>query len=196
MIARGIRNLREARGVSQAELGRVLGVRQSTVAMWENGKNKPGHDTLLRLARFFGVGVDELCNSAPQKLRIPVLGRVQAGLPRTATEDIIGYEEIPAEMARLGEFFALQIKGDSMEPRFYEGDVVIVRRQEVVENGEIAIVLIGGEEATCKKFYRHDGGVSLVSLNTDYAPIFFANDEMSTTKVEVLGRVLELRAKF
>lgn len=196
MFADRIKTLRGEVGISQTELGRELDVRQSTVAMWESGKNTPSYDMLTRIAEFFSVEVSSLLGEKQRIVKIPVLGRVQAGLPRTATEDIVGYEEISEDKVRSGEFFALQIKGDSMEPRMYEGDTVIVRRQEVVENGEIAIVLIDGEDATCKKFYAYSEGISLVSLNPRYAPIFFTRDELSTRRVEVLGRVCELRSRF
>ncbi len=198
MIAREIKRQREKNGFSQAELGRRLGVGQSTVAMWESGKNNPEYGTLLKLADIFGVGIDILAGglTATGGLTIPVLGRVQAGVPITAVEDIIGYEDISAEMRRHGEYFALQIRGDSMEPRMKEGDIVIVRRQDVVNNGEIAIVLVGNEDATCKKFYKHKDGISLVSLNPQYAPMFFSAQELQKTKIKVLGRVTELRARL
>lgn len=196
MISREIKRLRKRAGISQKLLGEHLGVGQSTVAMWESGKNKPEYETLLRMAELFGVGVSELAGDGTSGFRVPVLGRVQAGLPRTAVEDVIGFEEISAEMHRSGEFFALRIRGASMEPRFVDGDTVIVRRQSSVENGEIAIVLVGDEDATCKRFYRHSEGISLVSINPQYAPMFFGAEELETTKIEVLGKVCELRARF
>lgn len=196
MIGKEIKKQREARGISQTMLGRELGVRQSTVAMWESGKNHPNYETLLKIADFFGVGVDLLRGEEPVVTKIPVLGRVAAGPPIYAAEDIIGYVEVSDELSSSGEVFALQIKGNSMEPRFEEGDTVIVRRQPCVENGEIAIVLIGQEEATCKKFYREDGGVRLVSINPQYPPMLFSEEDLADTKIEVIGRVCELRARF
>lgn len=196
MIGNEIKKQREVRGISQTTLGRELGVRQSTVAMWESGKNSPTYETLLRIADFFGVSTDALRGEAAPVTKIPVLGRVAAGPPIYAAEDIIGYVEVSDELSSSGEFFALQIKGNSMEPRFEEGDTVIVRRQPCVENGEIAIVLIGQEEATCKKFYRTDDGIRLVSINPQYPPMVFPEDKLNDTKIDVLGRVCELRAKF
>lgn len=196
MISDEIKRLRQSFGISQTELGKRMGVRQSTVAMWEIGKNSPGYDMLLRLSQFFGVSVSELAGEEAGNSRIPVLGKVQAGIPRTAVEDIIGYEEISPDMQKMGEFFALRIKGDSMEPRMREGDTVIVRRQSSVNNGEIAIVLVGNEEATCKKFYRLADGVSLVSINPRYAPMFFSKKDIEEKGMEILGKVFELRARF
>ncbi len=196
VIGNEIKRLRLAAGLSQTDLAKGLNVRQSTVAMWEVGKNKPAHETMLRIADFFSVSVDELCGEKEASAKVPILGRVAAGPPKTATEDIVGYEEISPELSATGEFFALRINGESMEPRMKEGDVVIVRRQPCVENGEIAIVLIGREEATCKRFYRYKEGISLVSLNPQYAPMFFSEEDLRETEIEVLGRVCELRARF
>lgn len=143
-----------------------------------------------------GVTDDDNYDDSIKSVQIPVLGRVKAGIPMTAIESIIDYEEISQKQAQTGEFFGLQIKGDSMEPKISEGDVVIVRKQETVENGEIAVVLINGDDATVKKFYKTDAGIKLVSTNPTYDPFFFTPDEVNTLPVIVIGKVVELRAKF
>lgn len=107
-------------------------------------------------------------------VRIPVLGRVAAGVPLDAVEDVIDWEEIPAEMARSGEYFCLRLHGDSMEPRMKEGDVVVVRKQPDVESGSIAIVRVNGNDATCKRVTKSDEGITLSGLNPDFAPIFYS----------------------
>ena len=113
-----------------------------------------------------------------------------------AVEYIVDYEEISEEMARKGEYFGLQIKGDSMEPKFSEGDVVIVRKQSTIQSGEIAIVLINGDEATIKKVVLFDGGISLVPTNQAYEVKTFTNEQIEKLPVQILGKVVELRAKF
>lgn len=127
---------------------------------------------------------------------IPVLGVVRAGLPVEAVENIIDYEEISEEMARQGDFFALQIKGDSMEPKISDGDVVIVRKQPDVESGEIAIVLVNGDEATIKKVQKFTGGINLVPSNPAYDVKTFDNQKIESLPVKIIGKVVELRAKF
>lgn len=127
---------------------------------------------------------------------IPVLGKVQAGVPMEAIEDIIDYEEIDADMAKNGDYFALQIKGASMEPRFVEGDVVIVRKQPIVENGDIAVVMVNGDEATIKKFYRESNGIKLIPTNPAYDIMFYTPYEVDNLPVTILGKVVELRGKF
>ena len=196
MISHEIKKLRRSRGISQKSLGERLGVGQSTVARGESGKNNPEYETLLKLAEALDVSVAELTGASVGMHQVPVLGRVQAGVPREAIEDVIGYEKISDDVHGEGDFFALVIRGRSMEPRFIEGDTVIVRRQSSVDNGEIAIVLVGNEDATCKKFYRHRDGISLVSTNPEFAPMFFSNEELEETKIDILGKVCELRARF
>ena len=139
---------------------------------------------------WLGFGKDK--KSTSKAVKIPVLGFVRAGYPMDAVENILDYEEISEEMARSGEFFALKIQGDSMEPRIKEGDVVIVRKQSTVENGEVAVVL----DATVKKFFKTETGVNLISTNPNYEPFFFSPKEVNSLPVEVIGRVVELRAKF
>lgn len=205
--------LRKQKGLKQGDLAAFLGVAQSTLSGWENGKFEIDDKNKIKLADFFGVSVDYLlgrevsANSpwnengidmAPRKkgIKIPVLGRVVAGVPVEAVQDVIDYEEIDEEMAKTGEFFALQIQGDSMEPRIKSGDVVIVRKQDIVDSGDIAIVMVNGDDATCKKFVKHKNGVSLVSMNPAYTPMFYTMDEVESLPVRILGRVMELRAKF
>lgn len=129
-------------------------------------------------------------------IRIPVFGRVAAGIPISAITDIEDYEEISEDMARKGEYAALKIKGNSMLPRFADGDVVIVRLQDDVDTGDIAIVLVNGDEAVCKKIKKTPEGVMLISTNPEYEPMFYTNKEIEEKPVRVWGKVVELRAKF
>ena len=134
---------------------------------------------------------------AGRGVRIPVLGRVVAGIPIEAVEEILDYEEITPELAATGEFFALKIRGHSMEPRMMEGDVVIVRKQEDVESGDVAIVLVNGNEATVKRVKKQEEGITLIATNTSvYEPHFYSNKEIKNLSVQILGKVVELRGKF
>ncbi|MCI7194333.1 LexA family protein [Acidaminococcus fermentans] len=130
-------------------------------------------------------------------VRIPVLGRVVAGIPIEAITDIIDYEEIPAQMAKSGTYFALQVKGRSMEPTLHEGDVVIVRQQPEVENGEIAIVLVNGNDATVKEVKEGPDGLTLIGHNVGvYSPHFYTREQIRDLPIRVIGKVVELRRKF
>lgn len=138
----------------------------------------------------------KMVRAAIKSKKIPVLGKVIAGIPIDAVEEILDYEEISEEMSRQGEFFALQIKGDSMEPKFSEGDVVIVRKQEDVDNGDIAIVLVNGYEATVKKIKKFEGGINLIPTNSSYDVMTYTNEQIEKLPVQIVGKVVELRAKF
>ena len=151
-------------------------------------------DALDVSPEWLGFGAER--KTQTRAVKIPVLGFVRAGYPMDAVENIIDYEEISEETARSGEYFALKIKGDSMEPKISEGDVVIVRKQSTVENGEVAVVLINGNDATVKKFHKTDVGIKLLSTNPQYDPFFFTPQEVESLPVEVMGKVVELRAKF
>lgn len=126
---------------------------------------------------------------------IPVYGRVAAGIPIEEITDIEDYEEISDAMAANGEYFALKIHGDSMEPRMCEGDVIIVRKQENVESGETAVVSVNGFEATCKKVCFTDDGVELVSINAKYKPMVFTKEQAAGLPIKILGKVVEIRCK-
>ncbi|MFA0815989.1 MAG: LexA family protein [Anaerofustis sp.] len=201
-----IRELRIERSISQKDLAETFCIPPSTFNQYETGKRQPDYDLIKKLADYFDVSTDYILGrseqsntlqpSAPGAKWIPVLGKVQAGTPVEAVEDIIDYEEINQDMAKSGEFFALQIRGESMKPKFDEGDVVIVRKQDDIESGEIAVVLVNGEDATVKKFIKLENGVSLVSTNPEFDPMFFDEKKIKNLPVRVIGKVVELRAKF
>lgn len=192
-----LKELRERDSLSQAALAKQLGVSQSTVGMWESGKNNPEYETLIKISKFFNVSVDFLTGDNKNKgVKIPVLGYVQAGLPIEAIENIVDYEEISQQLSERGEFFGLTVRGNSMEPRIYAGDVVIVRKQTDVESGDIAVVLVNGNDATVKKVIKSANGIMLVALNSAYEPLFYSNEDIEKLPVSIIGKVVELRGKL
>lgn len=200
-----IAELRKKNNMSQAALGKIIGVAQNTICNWENGKREPDFQSIQKLANYFAVSVDYLLgrdsveNSPPAStggVWIPVLGRVAAGIPIEAIEEIEDYEEIPLDMARRGDHFALRIQGDSMEPKISNGDIVIVRKQQDCNDGEVAVVLVNGEDATVKRIKRRPEGVMLIPSNPDYEPMFYSNYDIENLPVKIIGKVVELRAKF
>lgn len=200
-----IKERRTELGLTMKELSDLVGVSEATISRWESGNiANMRRDRIAALASALMLSPIDIMSGdnhdfekkISKGVKIPVLGYVKAGIPIEAVEEILDYEEITAEMASQGEFFGLTIKGDSMEPKFSEGDVVIVRKQETIENGDIAVVLINGDEATVKKFYRTDAGIKLVSTNPKYDPFFFTPDEVNSLPVQIIGKVVELRAKF
>lgn len=130
------------------------------------------------------------------RTKVPVLGKVAAGLPIEAIENIVDWEEIPSEIVRKGEHFGLVIHGDSMEPRIYDGDIVIVRKQSTAESGQIVIASINGDDATCKRFMQYDSSIGLVALNSKYPPMIFTEGQQKSLPVQIWGIVVEIRGKM
>jgi repressor LexA len=138
-------------------------------------------------------------NTTEQKsgaVRIPVLGRVAAGIPIEAITDIDDYEEISPEMAKNGQYIALRIHGRSMEPRMCENDIIIVRLQNDVESGDIAVVFVNGGDATCKKIKKLQDGIMLISTNHEYDTMYYTNKQVKDLPIKILGKVVEIRVKL
>lgn len=209
-VGERIRNLREGLNMSQVDFANKINVSKQTLYKYENNiiTNIPS-DKIESAAKIGNVSpaylmgwdnnVGPIENGTKEKRKgvaIYVLGRVAAGVPIEAVEDIIDTEEISEDMAASGEFFGLKIHGNSMEPKFSEGDVVIVRQQNDAESGDIVIATVNGDEATCKRLRKYRDGIELVSSNPEYKPMFFSNQEIVEKPIRILGKVVELRAKF
>ena len=183
---------------------------KSHLSQYVNGKSNPDNEKIFLLSKVFGVTeawllgynvpryerIENTGPQTPQGLKIPVLGTVAAGIPISAVEEILDYEEVPQSWKNQGEFFGLRIKGDSMKPDINHGDTVIVRKQSTANNGDVVITLVNGDDVTCKKFEKLDNGIILISNNSEYSPMYFSNEEVVTKPVVILGRVVELRRKF
>jgi repressor LexA len=206
MNGKRLKMLREEKGLTQKDLAEKLSLTPKAISFYELGSREPSGDALIHMAHILGTTTDYLLGNSTTKeadqkvgrgVRIPVLGRVVAGIPIEAVEEILDYEEITPELAATGEFFALKIRGHSMEPRMMEGDVVIVRRQDDVDSGDVAIVLVNGDEATVKRVKKQEEGITLIATNTSvYEPHFYSNKEITELPVRILGRVVELRGKM
>lgn len=191
-------------GKQQKEIAKELGYNPTTFNTWCVGKIIPSTGKIQKIADYFGIGKSDLLDDKssllgkPRTVGVPikVLGRVAAGLPIEAVENIIDTEEISEDMARGGQYFGLQIHGDSMEPRMYEGDVVIVRQQDDAESGDIVIAMVNGNDATCKRLMKYAGGIALLSLNPKYEPMTFGEEEILQKPVRIIGKVVELRGKL
>ena len=211
MFGERLRNARRNKGFTLDELSKIYndkysaGLNKGTLSKYENGKQEPMISVVKNLSTILGVNVDYLLGASDvnnshlvvgKGIKIPVLGKVPAGIPIEAVEDIIDYEEIPDELAKDGEFFGLQIKGDSMEPRICEGDVVIVRKQDDAETGDLVIAMINGNEATCKRLMKYENGIRLMPNNPAYEPLYFSNKEIEEKPVKIIGKVVENRQKY
>lgn len=202
-IGERIKEARKSAGLTQLELAKKTELSRSYIGDIEKDRYNPSVSTLQLIATATNTPLEDLLPSTKtvsptgRGVRIPVLGRVVAGIPIEAVEEILDYEEITPELAATGEFFALQVKGDSMLPKLEEGDVVIVKKQEDVETGDIAIVLVNGDEATIKQVKKVNGGIMLYGFNPDvYEPHFYSNQQIEELPVRILGKVIESRRSW
>ena len=200
-VGQRIFEARKRRKISRKEVADFLQVHETTIKRYEDGNTKKlPTDRLEKIAKYLNTSIEYLMGweeeQKPQGIKIPVLGTVAAGIPISAVEDILDYEEIPQTWKNQGEFFGLKIKGDSMKPDINDGDTVIVKQQTTANNGDIIIALVNGDDATCKKFEKLDNGIILISNNSEYSPMYFSNEEVITKPVVIIGKVVELRRKF
>lgn len=202
-IGERIKDARKSAGLTQLELAKKTELSRSYIGDIEKDRYNPSVSTLQLIATATNTPLENLLpssktpSSTGRGVRIPVLGRVVAGIPLEAVEEILDYEEITPELAATGDFFALKIRGHSMEPRMLDGDVVIVKRQDDVESGDIAIILVNGNEATVKRVKKQTDGITLIATNTSvYEPHFYSNKEIKELPVQILGKVIELRGKL
>lgn len=129
--------------------------------------------------------------------QIPLLGKIQAGVPTTMFADVIDYIDIPADMARGNkELFALKTKGKSMEPNFIEGDILIFEKTEDCENGQFCAVAVNGDDATFKKVTKIDTGIMLQPLNPAFETKFYTNDQIDSLPVTIIGVLKQIRRNF
>lgn len=216
-----IKNYRDTHSLSMQDMADMCGFSKAYIGQLEKGVNpstgKPISPTIQafdKIARAVGLDLDaflkeldgtQLVTLLPDKkkeptsyhakgTRIPVLGRVAAGIPIEAVTDVDDWEEIPESMAKTGEYFALRIKGESMSPKLQPGDIVIIKKQNDVDTGDTAIVLVNGNDATVKQIKKTETGIMLVGLNVEvYQPHFYSNKEIEELPVQIIGKVIESR---
>lgn len=205
-VGERIKALRDRLDISQVDFADKINVSKQTLYKYENNliTNIPS-DKIEAVAKLANVSPAYIMGwenptsnnlSKTKGITIPVLGHVAAGIPIEAIEEIIDTEEISEELAKTGKFFGLRITGDSMEPRICEGDVVIVRQQDDADSGDLVIAIINGSEATCKRLMKYTTGISLISNNPVYEPMYFSNEEIIEKPVRIIGKVVENRQKY
>lgn len=195
-----IKQLRLQKGLTQEELGKYIGVQKSAIRKYEKGSvTNLKRSSIETLAKLFNVTPSYLMcidddnnfenNMIDNKRVFPLLGSVKAGYDYLASENIIGYVTIDKKLADPENYFALKIVGDSMQPVMYEDDIIIVHRQSDVESGQIAIVLVDGEEGTVKKVIKYDNYIELVAFNSYYPPRKLSKND----NFKIIGKVVEAR---
>ena len=200
-IGRNLTDLLISRGRTQQELADFIGVNKSTVSNWVNGARTPRMDKIDMMADFFNVDRFEILDDRNKSygkyaVSVPVYARVAAGIPLEASEEIVDREEIPKKWTEFGDYYGIRIRGDSMQPRIEEGDVVIVRKQSTADDGQTVIAIVNGNDAVCKKLKVYKDGIALVSNNPMYAPMYFSTSDTQDIPVRIIGRVVEIRGKL
>lgn len=197
-----LKNLRLSRNITQGELAAKLGISRSAVGMYETGGREPDFEMMEAIADIFNVDMDYLMGRSqverkhpitppnseippgfqpmPEMDIVPLVGRIACGTPITAEENI---ERMVCVPSKWHATFTLTCEGTSMEPRIHDGDLVAIRSQPTVENGEVAAVRIDGE-ATLKRVYLHQGFIELRAENPAFESIILAKEEMSTVTIE------------
>ncbi|WP_080147002.1 LexA family protein [Marinilactibacillus piezotolerans] len=197
-IGNKIRHYRKMKKMTQEELGNLIGTKKATISNYETGYRSPNQDVLFDLAEALDVSINDLFPPTEAKNmipvtgfeRIPVLGKIACGDPITAIENISEYREVPKDYLDYhGELFFLEATGDSMEPKIPNGSYVLCRKQEDVESGEIAAVLVNGdEETTLKKVIKQGKTILLQPLNEDYAPYIVTEENPA----KIVGKALRV----
>lgn len=203
-----LRELRRAHNMTQEELGRALGVQKAAVCKYEKGYVALPPEVLLKLCDLFSVSADYMLMREARPLQkprreasarflpyaetvgVPLVGRVHAGLPMLAEENVSEYIPLPAGEVQNGDYFYMEVEGDCMTGAFIpEGALVLVREQQRVENGQIAVVRIG-DEVLVRKIRHMPPHLVLIPANPSYEPMILSGGD-----VQVIGRVMEVRIR-
>lgn len=197
-----IKSLRISHNMTQEELGKKIGVQKSAIRKYEKGEViNIKRATIETLSKIFNVSPSYLMciednnnHNIIKTNRIPVLGKIPAGIPIEMIEDVIDYEEISDEMLKGDrEYFGLKVSGDSMMPKYLDGDVLIVQKTNDCESGQDCIVMVNGDDGTFKRVIKNKDGIILQPLNPNYEIKFYSNDEIEKLPIKILGVVKEIR---
>lgn len=201
------------------ELARKTNINKSLISSYLSGVCKAKQDKLDLIAKTLGVseawlmGYDvdmdrdwfedtdidngEVIRVQSNVVKIPILGKVPAGIPIEAIEDILGYEEIPYDWIKNGnKYFALKVNGDSMYPDYRTGDIIIIKQQPDCESGDDCVVMVNGDDATFKRVIKQEKNLILKPLNNEYEPYSFDEYDIMTKPVRVVGVAIEVRRKL
>ena len=212
-VGKRLKQARELRHITLEDAGKKVDVHKSTVLRWENGETEKIKLPVIEiLANYYNVnpvwlmGYDvpmerheidrNIFPDTDTPKKIPVVGKISAGLPILATENIEGYEFAPSSQIKEGyTYFYLRVQGDSMNLKFNEGDIVLVQKQDDLENNEIGVILVNGFDATVKKYRKENGLVILepMSTNPENTVQIYNPKDIS---IKVIGKVISYQGKI
>lgn len=183
-------------------VSRATGIAPSTFSDWKNGRSTPKADKLIRIAAYFHLSLDEMLGTGggadgdrSAAREIPIIGEIRAGSPIITEETLLGYEF--ADVDDTEEYFFLKVCGDSMKDcGIVDGSLVLFRKQQYAENGDIVACLVGGESATVKRFFKRDRRIYLKPENAEYEPIVLTPVDFETGDARILGVAKEVKIKL
>lgn len=204
IFAKNLKYYMELNNKDRNDICKDLQFPYTTFAEWYNGNIYPRIDKIELIANYFGIKKSDLNERKDRTdklgnpvISIPILGTVKAGYNYLAQENWVGTVDVDKSLVGSGEnYFALKVKGDSMFPVLIEDDIVIVKRQNDFENGDIVVAIVNGDEATIKKGKKSEVGILLQPLNNNYEPLIFTYDEMKDIPVIIVGIVKQLKREF
>ena len=209
-IGEKIKYFRNKRNITQEELAEKLGTTYQSISRYETGDRNTNNALLYRISQILDISINDLFPPVDNaefvdigfgdSVRIPVLGYIKAGLPIEAQEDIIDYIDIPKLWTKGGkEFYALKISGDSMTPKYQDGEIVIFEKTKDYEkcNKQDCAVMINCTECTFKKFTWNEDGVTLIPYNTNkYELMHFTREQVESMPISVIGLAVEKRTNL
>ncbi len=187
-------------GSTVYRVSKETGISASTFTDWKNGRSVPKADKLKKIADYFGVSLDYLLNGAPELLpsqerKVPIIGEIRAGSPIITNESLLGYET--AAVDESDDYFYLKVQGDSMKNiGMVHGSLVLFRKQQYADDGDVVACLVGGDSATVKRFRRSQRNVYLLPENEDYSPIHLTTDDFESGEARILGVAREIKIKL
>lgn len=212
-IGKRIKERREFLGLTQQQLAELMGYKsKATINKIEMGKVNVSNPKILKFADILNTTVAFLMeqqtaeefeddierNKRPEFRWIPIIANVAAGDPKLMYQDINedDWVQVDYNLTEEEPFFALRIAGDSMEPEIKKGSLAIVRSQNDADNGDVVIVKINGDEATCKRIQKTGDGIMLLPSNSAYTPYYFSAKDMKAKPVSIIGKVMEVRTQY
>lgn len=202
VFAERLSQLIKEKDINLDVLAEITDLSAATISRYKNNKMVPKIPTVKVIANYFNVNPVWLLGDDEPKHKkvdgyqdfeeIPVLGSIAAGQPVLAEENIKRYEKVPSEKVKDGQYFYLEVSGDSMiGAGIYEGDLVLVKRQSDVNHKEIAVVMVNAHDATLKRVFKQNGNVILQPENKKYDPIFIKSKD-----ARIIGKVVGLTRSF
>jgi len=200
-----LKNVREYLGYSTYDVNKLCKISQSYLSLMENGKRKPSAIILKKLAPIYKLDyldlyekagyIDLINNSTNSKQEVPILKQINSNNNILFTKNIVGYVTIDETLNDIKNYFALKIKDDSMSPILNNDDIIIVHKQEDVENGNIAILLINDKDIIIRKISKTQNSIKLESFNPYYPEQEFTQKDIKDKNIKIIGKVVEARIK-